>query len=135
MSEDKKIIVDDKEMSLQDAQAILDDASTNKPTEEEINEATKEFNKQAAAFNSKLFKIGPPEKADAIYDFLLQTTLKGIYIKSSGRMSFGVRYRANRLYNDSLSNSMNISGSLYNLEANSVHENLSGDTKSKPKSY
>ena len=85
MSE-KKVIVDDKEMSLKDAEAILNDSSTNKPTEKEINEATKEFNKQAAAFNVKKFKIGPPKKADAIYDFLLQFLENDVYWTKNGWM-------------------------------------------------
>jgi len=77
--------VDEKDMKdiLTD---IQNDPSINKPTEAEVNEATKEFNKKAASFNKKMFKIGTPKKADAIYVFVLDFLENHVYWTKNGWM-------------------------------------------------
>jgi hypothetical protein len=80
------INVNDEKVSLKDAEQILNDASVNKPTEDEVNAATKEFNKKAAAFNKKTFKIGNYKKADAIYDFVLDFLENHVYWTKNGWM-------------------------------------------------
>jgi len=76
--------------SVEEAQTKLNelrvDSSLNKPTEKEINEATKDFNAKAAAFNGKTFKIGTPKKADAVYDFVLEFLEKHVYWTKNGWM-------------------------------------------------
>jgi hypothetical protein len=72
--------------NIEDIEEILSDPSINKPTEAEINEATKEFNSKAAAFNKKAFKIGPAKKADAIYDFVLDFLENHVYWTKNGWM-------------------------------------------------
>ena len=76
--------------SIEEAQEKLaemaGDPSLNKPSEEEINEATKDFNDKAAAFNGKMFPIGDAEKADEIYDFVLEFLEKHVYWTKNGWM-------------------------------------------------
>ncbi len=76
--------------SLEEAQEKLTelgkDTSVNKPTEEEVNAAVKEFNDKAAEYNSKQFVIGDAEKADEIYDFLLGFLENDVYWTKNGWM-------------------------------------------------
>jgi hypothetical protein len=75
---------------IQEAQAKIaelnKDGSLNKPTEAEINEATKVFNEKAAEYNVKQWGIGPPEKALEIYDFMLDFMNKHVYWTKQGWM-------------------------------------------------
>ena len=79
---DKEVDVKD----VKDIEEILNDPSINKPTEKEINEATKEFNEKAAAFNGKKFNIGTAKKSDAIYDFVLEFLENHVYWTKNGWM-------------------------------------------------
>jgi len=72
--------------NIKDVEEILNDPSINKPTEDEVNAATKEFNKMAAAFNKKQFKIGTPKKAGAIYDFIIKFFENHVYWTKNGWM-------------------------------------------------
>jgi len=76
--------------SIEEAQQKLEelqtDSSLNKPTEEEINEATKDFNAQAAKFNGKRFPIGDAKKAEAIFAFVLEFLEKHVYWTKNGWM-------------------------------------------------
>lgn len=63
---------------------IQKDSSVNKPTEKEINEATKIFNEQAAEFNGKRFEIGAPEKGDKYLDFVILFMDKYVYWTKQG---------------------------------------------------
>ena len=76
--------------SIKEAQEKLaklsEEQTLNKPTEEEINEATKDFNAQASKFNGKKFPIGTAKKADKIYDFLLLFLEKHVYWTKNGWM-------------------------------------------------
>ena len=65
---------------------ISQDSSINKPTEEEVNEVTKEFNAKAAKFNGKTFKIGTAKKAEEIYNFVLIFLEKHVYWTKNGWM-------------------------------------------------
>ena len=65
---------------------LSEEQQLNKPTEEEINEATKDFNSKAAQFNGKRFKIGTKKNAEAIYDFLLEFLEKYVYWTKNGWM-------------------------------------------------
>jgi len=75
---------------IQEAQAKIaelnKDGSLNKPTEEEINAAVKEFNDKAAAYNVKVFPIGDVAKADEIYDFVLDFLENHVYWTKNGWM-------------------------------------------------
>lgn len=62
------------------------DGSVNKPTEEEINEATKLFNEQAANFNTRKFKIGEHEEFDKVFGFVLEFMEKHVYWTKQGWM-------------------------------------------------
>ena len=70
----------------QEKLAEMEDASLNKPTESEINEATKDFNAKAAEFNSKKFKIGKPKQADEIFDFVINFMENHVYWTKNGWM-------------------------------------------------
>ena len=62
------------------------DNSINKPSEAEVNAATDEFNKLAASFNGKKFKIGTVKQADEIFDFVLEFMEKHVYWTKNGWM-------------------------------------------------
>jgi len=62
------------------------DGSLNKPTEEEVNEATKIFNEQAKEFNETKFEIGTPEEFDKVYDFVMEFMDKHVYWTKQGWM-------------------------------------------------
>jgi hypothetical protein len=84
--EEKGIEVKDIKEAQEKIAELQKDSSVNKPTEDEINEAVKIFNEQAADFNSKLFEIGTPEKAEEIYDFMLEFLEKYVYWTKQGWM-------------------------------------------------
>ena len=65
---------------------LLNDGSTNKPSEEEIKAAEKEFNDITKNFNETLFKIGEPEEFDEIMNFLLVFIEKHVYWTKQGWM-------------------------------------------------
>ena len=62
------------------------DNSINKPSEAEVNAATDEFNKLAASFNGKKFKIGTVKQADESFDFVLEFMEKHVYWTKNGWM-------------------------------------------------
>lgn len=80
----------EEEMSLDEAQEKIKDlqeeGKLNKPTEKEINEAVDDFNAKAKVFNEKVFEIGEAEKADEIYDFLIEFIDKYVYWTKNGWM-------------------------------------------------
>ena len=61
--------------NIAEAQEILENLSEtaplNKPTEEEINLATQDFNAKAADFNGKKFLLGEAKEALEIYEEII----------------------------------------------------------------
>lgn len=84
--EDTGVEVKDLKEAQEKIEELSKDSSLNKPTEEEINEATKMFNEQAAQFNGKRFEIGSVEDADKFLDFVLEFMEKHVYWTKQGWM-------------------------------------------------
>ena len=82
----KEIELKGVEEAQKELEKLSKDTSINKPTENEINLAVKEFNDKAAIFNAKKFDIGEADKADAIYDFLIEFMEKYVYWTKNGWM-------------------------------------------------
>lgn len=86
MAKKKEIEVKNLQEAQEKLQELQKDGSINKPTEGEINLATKEFNDKAAEFNAKRFNIGTPEEANEIYDFVIDYMENHVYWTKNGWM-------------------------------------------------
>jgi len=84
--QEKEIEVKDLKEAQEKIEELRKDSSINKPTEKEINEATKIFNEQAKKFNETKFEIGKPEDFDKVYGFVMEFMEKHVYWTKQGWM-------------------------------------------------
>ncbi len=68
------------------AELTKDGSISNKPTDDEVKEYAKEFEKAKIGFEEKQFEIGETEKADEIYDFILDFMENHVYWTKNGWM-------------------------------------------------